>query len=177
MTQSELLHALDELDKQGIWAFRINILKLYFPKDKSLSVLLGRHVKANIIKKVSRGIYANPRAKSTPNFPLEALVSILKPGEQHYLSLESMLSEAGYISQMPNRLTFMTTGRSQTFKTSYGILEFIHSERDPKKFLEQCYYDNEKKIWIASSQKALRDLNRTNRSKDLVNIKGEQLWT
>ncbi|MDD3325438.1 MAG: hypothetical protein PHN38_10000 [Sulfurospirillaceae bacterium] len=174
MTQKVLLNALDKLDKQNIWAFNINMLRLYFYEnsDQALAVALGRHTKSNLITRVCRGIYSNPRAKSTPKYPLEALACIIRSGEQFYLSLETLLSESGHISQMPNRLTFMTTGRTQTFQTPYGILEFVHSQRDPKDFLNGCSYNNERKIWIASAQKALRDAKRTGRSLDLINLEG-----
>ena len=168
MNRLELQKALDKFDKKRIWAFSIHLLKLYFPHDKTIAVSLNRHIEAKIIDKATRGIYINPRATSRPKYPLEALASIIRPAEQFYLSLETLLSEVGYISQMPNRLTFMTTGRSQTFNTPYGILELVHSSRSQKDFLKDCTFNEDRNIWIASSQKALRDSNRTRRSIDLI---------
>ncbi len=55
---------------------------------------------------------------------LNYIAPIIRPAERFYLSLETLLFEVCYISQMPNRLTFMTTGRSQIFNTPYGILKF-----------------------------------------------------
>lgn len=51
-------------------------------------------------------------------------------GEHNYVSLESALSEYGLIAQIPiDRLTIMTTGRSSTYKTSFGIIEYTHTKR------------------------------------------------
>lgn len=170
MTRLQLQEALDRLDKQNVWAFSINMIGLLFPDEPShtIAISLSRHAKTGIITQVCRGVYANPRSSCSPDFQAEHLVQIIRPGDQSYLSLESVLSEAGYLSQMPNRLTFITTGRSQTFDTPYGIIEFVHSRTDRKTFLDDCEYDDARGVWIASIQKAAADAKKTRRSLDLI---------
>lgn len=170
MTQLELQRALDYIDQQNVWAFSINLIELLFPNEvkHTIAISLSRHSKSGIITNVCRGVYANPRATCVPPFAAETLSSIIRPGDQSYLSLETVLSESGYLSQMPNRLTFMTTGRSQTFVTPYGIIEYVHSKTDRRNFLNDCEYNEARGIWVASVKKAAADVKKTHRSIDLV---------
>ena len=73
---------------------------------------LNRLIRAGILKRACRGIYANPQAHSFNGRVIERIAQALRPGKFSYVSLESMLSEYGEISQIPvDRLTVMTTGR------------------------------------------------------------------
>jgi predicted transcriptional regulator of viral defense system len=170
MTRLELQNALDKIDKQNVWAFSLNLIQMLFPLESvhTIAISLSRHVKSGIITQACRGVYTNPRSSSVPSYSAEALAYIIRPGEQFYLSLETALSEAGYLSQMPNRLTFMTTGRSQTFNTPYGIIEFVHSGASRLTFLHDCEYDDRRGIWIATTRKAANDAKKTRRSLDLI---------
>ena len=135
MNTQELLAELDKFDSEGVWLFTPEMFAALFPQEtmKTLLASLNRHVKSGLLKKVKKGLYANDRAKCTPSRKLEALVPFLRPRAINYVSQESRLAELGVISQMPmNHLTLMTTGRSQTFKTAYGTIEFTHTSRRPK---------------------------------------------
>lgn len=167
MTQRELLEMLDFFDKKGIWAFRFSAIRMYFSdeNDESIQISLNRHAKNGIIIRCARGVYANPRGKR-PFFAREYLASILRDKFTFYLSLESVLSENGLISQIPNRLCFVSKDRTRTFKTPYGILEFVHSNRK-ENFLENCHYDENRAIWVASNDQAVKDLYQHRRSVDL----------
>lgn len=168
MTQMQMLTMLDSFDKLGLWAFKLQHIKMYFngEDEKSLQVSLNRHVKNNIIQKCSRGVYANPRGRK-PFFCLESLAGVLRDNTTFYLSLEARLSEAGLISQIPNRLTFISQGRSQVFMTPYGIIEFVHTTRKAEAFLQGCFFDTDRKIYIAQEEQAVMDIYRHNRSVDL----------
>lgn len=168
MTQRELLKMLDDFDKMEIWAFKLQKIRMYFSKEneKSIQVALNRHTKNGIITQCARGIYANPRGKK-PLFYLEALAGVIRDNATFYLSLETLLSELGLISQIPNRMTFISNDRSQTFFTPYGIIEFIHSTRNVKNFLSNCFFDKDRNIYIANKQQAIDDIYRHNRSIDL----------
>ncbi len=171
MNTQELLHSLDELDSQGVWLFTPSMLSGVFTEEsaKTLLASLDRHVKSGLLKKVKKGLYANDRARSAPLRRLEALVPYLRPRAINYLSQESRLSDLGVISQIPvEHLTLMTTGRSQTFRTAYGTIEFTHTSRRPKAILEETEPDEDTGLLLATPERALRDLKRSGRNMDLV---------
>jgi predicted transcriptional regulator of viral defense system len=171
----KLIAAMDRLDKAGIWAYLTNTLRLLFPEnERAMLKALARHEKAGLIVRVARGLYVNPRARSLPADALSALVPFLRPWDFNYLSLESALSEAGWISQIPSRLTVMTTGRSQTFETPYGTLEFVHTAQRPDKLRGDLVFDTRRELAVATPARALRDLKRVGRNLDLVVLDGNQ---
>lgn len=172
MTRKELFKVLDLTDKNGVWSFGIELLRMYFPHESnaSLNVSLKRHVDSGLLVNICRNFYSNPRAKSMPAMPLYALPQLLRSSERFYLSLETALSDYGLISQMPNRLVFMTSGRSQEFKTPYGIIEFVHSNRKLSSFYDNCKYDQHYGFYVADPKKAVRDAMRTKRSIDLIDF-------
>lgn len=173
MNTKELLAALDDLDYQGVWLFNSAMLMNVFPNETTKTLLssLNRHVKSGLLKKVKKGLYANERARCAPIKRLEALVPYLRPRAINYISQESRLAELGVISQMPiDHMTFMTTGRTQTFKTCYGTLEFTHTDRQPKSILAETIVDSESGHLIATAERALRDLRRAGRNTKLVDM-------
>ena len=145
---------------------------IFDENEASLLTALMRHVKAGIIVRVSRGIYVNPRARSLPAEPLLALVSVMRPYEFCYLSLESVLSDAGWISQVPFRYTVMTTGRSGVFHTAYGVLEFTHTTKPPR--APDVEFVRSRDIYVATPQRAYRDLRHVGRNLDLVEVLEEE---
>lgn len=172
MTRRKFSQFLDTIDKSGVWSFGIELVKMYFPDvpGKTVVIALKRHCDSGLLVNICRGYYANPRAHSFPTMPLYALPGLLRSSEQFYLSLETVLSDCGLISQMPNRLVFMTTGRSQVFSTPYGIIEFVHSARNISQFYTHCTLDKRFGFYIAEPKKAIRDAKRTHRSLDLIDF-------
>jgi predicted transcriptional regulator of viral defense system len=172
MTRNELVKMLDFLDEKGVWCFNINIFNLFFPNEaKSVrNVSLKRHADNRTILNVCRGFYANPRARSRPSFALPRLAYLIRPREVFYISYETALSDYGIISQMPNRLTFATTGRSQIYDTPYGILEFTHSTKNPAVFLEDCTFYDDYGLYYANPRKAVKDAVRANRNVGLIDF-------
>ncbi len=169
MLVRELVAAMDRWDKVGIWAFPLQTLKRLFPEGtRALLKSLATHSRAGLVERVVRGLYVNPRARCLPSDVLSALVSFLRPWDFNYLSLESALSEAGWISQIPSRLTLMTTGRSQTFDTSYGTVEFVHTTQKAPQLRDEWVFDARRKLAIATPSRALRDLKRVGRNLDLI---------
>lgn len=168
MQTKDLLRQLDRWDSRGIWAFTLPTLRLLFPEsEQALLKGIGRQEKLGLIRRICRGIYVNPRARSLPPDILPALIDIIRPWDFNYMSLESVLSEAGRISQMPGRLTVMSTGRSQVFETPYGVIEFVHTKRTPEK-TPGVTYDTSRHVYVASPETALRDLRRVGRNLDLM---------
>jgi predicted transcriptional regulator of viral defense system len=169
MRASDLLSSLDRWDRDGIWVFSTNTLRLMFKEDRAtLQKALAAHARTGLIEHLARGLYLNPRARSLPADVLSALVPFFRPWDFNYLSLESALSEAGWLSQVPSRLTLMTTGRSQTFATPYGTIEFVHTARSKESVRSDVVMDQRRGFAIALPERAWRDLKRVGRSLDLV---------
>jgi hypothetical protein len=84
--------------------------------------------------------------------------------------LESALSDAGVISQIPmNWITLMSSGRSSIIDCgSFGHIEFVHTRKPPDSVAAQVSDDPRCRLWRASVVLALRDMALTRRSTDLV---------
>ena len=171
MTKLELIATLRKFDKQGRYVFRVGEFAKLFPNDnpKARAEGLNRHVKAGLIKRACRGVYVNEHANSFDGYVIEHIAIALRSGEYNYVSLESALSEYGEISQIPmDRLTVMSTGRSGTYKTCYGIVEFTHTKRSASDVLKNSRVVSKRPLRIATREAALRDLRRVGRNLHLV---------
>ena len=85
------------------------------------------------------------------------------------MSLESQLSYLGVISQIPmSYLSVMTTGRSGTFTTDYGTIEFTHTNREISSLEDGVYFDDEIGMFRANEKRAIADLKRVGRNMDMV---------
>ncbi len=85
-----------------------------------------------------------------------------------YISLESRLSEESVISQVPSRLTVVTTGKSKLFKTPFGMIEFTHTSRNPEDLVPRTRYDSQRRAFLASPFLAYEDLKNVRRNLDLI---------
>ncbi len=75
--------------------------------------LLGRAEKSGLLRRVCRGLYLYPDADYPAGLVLYHTASRLRAHDFNYLSLESVLSDAGVISQIPmNWITLMSSGRT-----------------------------------------------------------------
>lgn len=167
MNQAEAFDVFRRWDKKGRYVFTRRQLAKLFPKDspKTLAEGLGRLVKAGILVRACRGVYVNPHAHSLDSRTIERIVQALRPGEYNYVSLESILSEYGEISQIPiDRLTVMTTGRKGVYKTPYGVIELTHTKRSIADILSHVKRVEGRPLRIASKAAAWRDLKRVGRN-------------
>jgi predicted transcriptional regulator of viral defense system len=173
MKKSHAIKILRDWDKKGIFVFKKHTLRKLFPEDspKTFDESLSRLVKDDILKPVSRGIYVNPHANSFSQYVLEKIVIALRPANYSYVSLESMLSQYGVISQIPiDRLTVMTTGRRGVYETPYGIIEMTHTKRSVENILQNTIKIEDNPLRIATKQTAYRDLKRVGRNLDLIDL-------
>ena len=121
------------------------------------------------MQRAARGIYVNKDAVSFDPYVIERIAKALRPGEYSYVSLESMLSEYGVISQIPvDRLTLMTTGREGIYKTPYGTIEMTHTKRSPDDILKSTQIIEKRPLRVATKKTALRDLKRVGRNMNLI---------
>lgn len=97
----------------------------------ALKALVNRAEKSEILQRVCKGIYLYTKSSSSQGMILYNTASILRADYFNYLSLESVLSEVGIISQVPmSWLSFMSRGRSSIIKCgNYGTIEFVHTKK------------------------------------------------
>lgn len=172
MNKMRAIYILKTWDKKGKFVFTKNELHKLFSDDtdKTLSESLTRLVKSKILERVCRGIYINSHASSINGYTIEHIAKALRQGEYNYVSLESMLSEYGVISQIPiDRLTVITTGREGVYKTVYGVIEFTHTKRSIANIISSIQKIEKRPLRIATKKTAWRDLKRVGRNMHLVN--------
>ncbi|WP_455233454.1 type IV toxin-antitoxin system AbiEi family antitoxin [Geopseudomonas aromaticivorans] len=168
MAIKDFYNLREKLSRKGVWAMHSSSLMVGTGCGReSLATSLSRACQDGVVERLTSGFYRFPGIK-LPLFHLEQLASWLRPNDFFYLSLESVLSDAGWISQVPNRLTFMTTGRSYTYKTSVGIIEFVHTKVPFDEWRTKAPYDPVRRIRVATAEKALEDLTNVGRNLDLV---------
>jgi len=94
----------------------------------------------------------------------------LRAGDFNYLSVESVLSDAGAISQVPmGWLTLMSSGRNRIVDCGhFGRIEYIHTQRPAAKLAGQLSWDGRIGLWRASVALALKAFKHTHRSDDLI---------
>lgn len=141
------------------------------PGLRGLAVLLCRAQKTGVLKRVCRGVYLYPRVNLPPGMVLFHTAARLRASGFNYISLETALSDAGVISQVPiNWITLMSSGRSQVVDCGdFGRIEFVHTVQLPGELAGQLVYDSERRLWRASVRLALRDMRVTRRPQDLLN--------
>jgi hypothetical protein len=98
------------------------------------------------------------------------IAALLRSDEFNYISLETALSDAGVISQIPiNWISIMSSDRSNIISCGeLGTIEFVHTEQKPSQLVDQLSYDESCKLWRASIPLALRDMKAARRNCDLI---------
>jgi predicted transcriptional regulator of viral defense system len=166
----QLAHALRLLADRDHCVFAASDLAAAVPECGHVAGLLSRAVKTGLLERVCRGIYLYP----VPDYPAGHLLfhaaARLRAGEFNYISLETVLCDAGVISQVPmNWITIMTSGRSHVVDCgNYGHIEFVHTAQRPDDVGRELTYDPDRRLWRASVRQALRDMKATRRSLELV---------
>lgn len=168
----QLERALESLADGEHYLFTSSDLEGALPGRQGLAVLLCRAGKAGVLKRVCRGVYLYPRVDYPRGRVLFHAAARLRASGFNYISLETALSDAGVISQVPiNWITLMSSGRSQVMECGdFGRIEFVHTARLPGDLAGELTYDVECRLWRASTRLALRDMRATRRAQDLVNL-------
>lgn len=172
MTLKDAISFLDKWDRNGRYVFSKANLAMIFHADaqKSFDEGLRRMVASGVLTRAARGVYVNARARSfSPTQVIERVAAALREGHYNYVSLESILSEYGLISQIPiDRITVMTTGRRGIYATPYGTIEFTHTSRAPEELLESTVRSDARPLRFATAVAALRDLKRVGRNVNML---------
>lgn len=171
MTKIELIRKLSELDRRAIHVLARRDIEKLFPDEgeKAMEKSLQRMVSDGLLQRVAKGLYANPAASSRNRWLVEEIAKALRPGCLSYVSLESILSEYGAISQIPmSRITVMTTGRSGIHDTPFGTIEFTHTKRARSEILGRTLAAKGRPLRIATRSAAVRDLLRVGRNVNML---------
>ena len=171
MTKIELIRKLSELDRRAIHVLARRDIEKMFPDEgeKSMEKSLQRMVSDGLLQRVAKGLYLNPAASSRNRWLAEEIAKALRPGCLSYVSLESILSEYGAISQIPiSRMTVMTTGRSGVHETPFGTIEFTHTKRSRSEILGRTLAPKGRPLRIATQSAAVRDLLRVGRNANML---------
>jgi len=133
--------------------------------------LLHRAERRGILERVCQGVYQYTGSPDNSGLILFHAAASLRPQHFNYISLETMLSEAGLISQVPLAwVTLVSTGRSAEVRCGrFGTIEFLHTERAMSQVIGELTYDASRHLYRASPELALADMRRFGRSTmDLV---------
>lgn len=166
----KLTDVVSAMAQQGPLLFTASDIAAVFGDYRQLPVLLSRATTAGLIARVCRGIYLYPPSGYPGGHLLFHTAARLRASEFNYVSLETVLSEAGVISQVPmNWISLMSSGRSHVVDCGpWGRIEFIHTEQRPEYLASELTYDHERRLWRASVRQALRDMKVTRRSMALI---------
>ena len=138
--------------------------------DSTFRTLLSRAVQSQLLARLCRGLYLYKKAMLADGLLLFHAAALLRAECFNYISLETVLSDAGVISQIPiNTISIMSSGRTNTIVCAdFGAIEFIHTKQKPAKLMKQLTYDHRCGLWRASVALALRDMKVTHRNCDLI---------
>ncbi len=168
----ELARILERLAGEDHYLFSLEDMRSALPKASpgAFKALLSRVEKSGFFRRVCRGIYLYPRVSYPTGLVLFHTAAKLRANCFNYLSLETVLSDAGVISQIPlNWITLMSSGRSHIVNCGdFGHIEYIHTKRRPEDVAEQLSYDQDCHLWRASVNLALQDMKLTRRNMDLI---------
>lgn len=138
--------------------------------DVAFKTLLSRAVSSGVLMRLCRGIYFYQKANPSDGLMLFHAASALRSNSFNYISMETVLSDAGIISQIPmNWIVMMSSGRSNIISCGeFGNIEFVHTNQKPSDLIGQLTYDTQCGLWRANVALALRDMKATHRNTDLI---------
>ncbi|MFN3162855.1 MAG: type IV toxin-antitoxin system AbiEi family antitoxin [Pseudohongiellaceae bacterium] len=168
MTRSDrLLSALAAAVKAGggIHSAAELAFMLGEPCDSAFIKFLADRVKQGQLRRVAKGFYESVLTPPEPETAVYKLIKKLRSGVLNYISLESQLSHTGDISQvLMDRVTVITKGRSGTFSTPYGVIEFTHTKKPIDHLAPNLYFDPDIKMYRATTEQAIADLKHCHRN-------------
>ena len=137
---------------------------------ENLTVLLSRAVKSNILERICKGIYLYTKTYYDSYLILFKVAAKLRANNMNYVSLETVLSQSGLISQqLLGWITVMTTGRSGIIRCGrFGTVELIHTAKNFGKIMPELRLDRVTGLFWASEKLALQDMKDCKRPTDLV---------
>ena len=99
--------------------------------DAAFKTLLSRAVQEGHLAHLCRGMYMYEPIAPSNGLLLFHTAARLRANGFNYISLETVLSEAGVISQIPiNWVSIMSSGRSNVISCDrFGTIDFVHTQQ------------------------------------------------
>ncbi len=167
-----LQNGLSKIPERSRRIFALTDLKALLPEHDlgAFKSVVTRFERRGGLVRICRGIYVVSDCALRGSELLGRVAARLRAGQFNYLSLETVLSDAGVISQIPmNRIMLMSSGRSNVISCgAYGSIEFIHTRKKAEDLAAELSYDAQAQLWRASIPLALRDMKDTRRDTGLV---------
>ena len=115
------------------YLFTLFDMRSLFPhlSDSALKALMSRAVSSELLTRLCRGIYLYKPALPKDGLLLYHAAMLLRVDKFNYISLETVLSDVGAISQIPlNWISIMSSGRSNVISCGeFGTIEYIHTRQ------------------------------------------------
>ena len=154
--------SLESMADENHFLFSKNDLKIFFrgKTDANVNMILSRAVKDGFLERACKGIFIFTKVKFDRSRVLPLVTKKMRAGSLNYISMESVLSEEGVISQqLMNWLVVMTGGRSGVIDCGrFGSVEFIHTEKSFENIAEHLHLDENTAMFKADSDLAYRDM-------------------
>lgn len=167
-----LYSGLDALATPERYLFTPSDMRALVPdiSAEAYRALLSRAAREGQLERICRGLYLYKPAKPNSGLLLFHAAARLRAQEFNYISLETALSDAGIISQIPlNWVTLMSSGRTSQIKCGrWGTIEFVHTRQRPQTLVGQLSYDERCRLWRAHPALALRDMRVAKRNLELI---------
>lgn len=168
----QLIDALRTLPGATERVFALRDFRALLPNhgEGACKSVVTRLEKRGDLGRVCRGIYILPGCILRGSDLLGHTAARLRADRFNYLSLETVLSDAGVISQIPlSRITLMSSGRSNVIPCGkFGDIEFVHTSKKASELAGDLSYDPQLQLWRASVALALKDMKNTRRDTGLV---------
>jgi hypothetical protein len=163
---------LAQLADRERYLFTLRDLHALLPDSTyaTFKTLVSRAAKTGPLKHLCRNLYIYEKVDYPRDRVLFHAAARLRAEYFNYISLETALSDAGLISQIPfSWITVMSSGRSGKIQCQgFGTIEFIHTEKDPSRLAPELVWDRQNRLMRASVALAMTDMRAAKRSLELV---------
>ena len=168
MKASKATKILSAYDRQGHTVWSLSGLRAVLPeRTPAFRKTLERLCADETLSRVSRGVYLFGQTVRDRREVFGELIAELRKGEYCFESLESAASEWGIFPQTPlGVITVLTTGRSGSFGTPYGRVEFVHTSAPVGEIIANTV-QRERFIPIATRNYTIHGLRRCGRTTQL----------
>jgi len=154
------------------YLFTLLDMRSLFPhlSNSAFKTLITRAAHSELLTRLCRGLYFYKPALPKDGLLLYRAAARLRADKFNYISLETVLSDAGVISQIPlNWISIMSSGRSSVISCEeFGTIEYVHTMREPKLLKHQLTYDHQCGLWRANVPLSIKDMKVTHRNCDLI---------